>query len=343
MYVIRPLKLSDEEAFINFALIANLGITSLPKDRDLLHKKVLLSEESFSKDIQTPKQELYLFILEDVDNHIPGGICGIYSKTGVDHPTYFYKISTEAAHKVPGTAMKTQDQRYLKLVKYTNTSSEGCSLFLHPSFRKEGLGRLLSLSRFLFIAGQQQRFSDNYIACFRGVIDEDDNPPFWEGMGRHFLDVGYQTLEDLIQHDKSIIRTLLPRHPIYISLLNKKAQESIGQVHDNTMPALKILTNEGFTFTGEIDPFDAGPKWSCPIKEIRSVKQSIVAKVGKIDVVKNGTHDLLISNNRLDFRATYGSLQIDEHGDSIINAETARALQLDVGDEIRYTLINPVH
>lgn len=46
--------------------------------------------------------------------------------------------------------------------------------------------------------------------------------------------------------NKSFIAGLMPKHPVYVNLLSKAAQEVINQVNENTEPALKLLETEGF-------------------------------------------------------------------------------------------------
>src|SRR5205807_6339316 len=60
--------------------------------------------------------------------------------------------------------------------------------------------------------------------------------------------------------NKKFIADLMPTHPIYIPLLPKEAQEAIGQVQEQTRPAVKILEEEGFKVSGMVDIFDAGPR-----------------------------------------------------------------------------------
>ena len=41
---------------------------------------------------------------------------------------------------------------------------------------------------------------------------------------------------------KGFIADLMPKLPIYVNLLSKEAQAVIGEVHDNTRPALKSVS-----------------------------------------------------------------------------------------------------
>ncbi|MCV5217436.1 arginine N-succinyltransferase, partial [Escherichia coli] len=73
---------------------------------------------------------------------------------------------------------------------------------------------------------------------------------------------------------KGFIADLMPRLPIYINLLSQEAQAVIGQVHDITRPALKLLEREGFTNRGYVDIFDGGPTVECDLRNIDSVRHS---------------------------------------------------------------------
>lgn len=66
-------------------------------------------------------------------------------------------------------------------------SSELCTLFLDPDWRKEGNGYLLSKSRFMFMAAFRDKFNDKVVAEMRGVIDEHGYSPFWQSLGKRFF------------------------------------------------------------------------------------------------------------------------------------------------------------
>src|SRR5687768_18577669 len=98
--------------------------------------------------------------------------------------------------------------------------------------------------------------------------------------------------------NKKFIADLMPTHPIYIPLLPKEAQEVIGKVHEQTIPAMRMLEGEGFKFAGMVDIFEAGPVVTCARDEIRTVRSSVRAKVAEItDEALNG-EDWLIANAR---------------------------------------------
>lgn len=335
MIVVRPIAKKDTEIFIELAFTANIGMTSLPKNREILEKKVSDSENAFAKNTMSPQNENYLFVLEDLATGMIGGTCGINSKTGIDQTKYFYRIET-----APAESSRFPNQPpipLMKVAKYTEAPSEICSLYLFPEFRREGLGRLLSLSRFLFIASFLNRFDQVVYAEMRGYVDKNQNCPFWEGIGRHFLNIEYVELIRLRDLGNFNIQQVLPTYPIYISLLPKEVQDVIGKVHSNTWPAFNMLTQEGFYQTNEIDVFDAGPKVEAKIKDIRSIKSSIQSTVSKIIYSPIKSPRYILSNDRLDFRSCYSFLQEDPSGIAI-PADIAKALQLKVGDSVRYII-----
>ncbi len=337
MFVIRPVKVSDTQNFIDLVIMMHAGITSLPKDIDILNSKIENSVNAFLTDLWAPNDETYLFVLENIESKSLGGVCGIYSKTGVEQPVYHYTIEEEV--HLNGT-VKLPIQKILIAKSYTKGPSENCSLFLHPRYRRDGLGKLLSLSRLLFMASNRKRFDDIIIANLRGVFKKNGKSIFWEEIGRHFLDVEYETLQQRILEDPELIPALLPKHPIYLSLLSDELRSIIGQPHKNSAPALNMLMNEGFTFSNKIDPFDGGPAATAFIDQVNFIKHSDVAEVSSIKSESKTDEKVVVCNNRTDFRATYAHINPSVDGKTHISRKVARALEVDVGDTIRYSSLN---
>ena len=76
--------------------------------------------------------------------------------------------------------------------------------------------------------------------------------------------------------EKTFIAELMPRFPIYVNMLDKAAQDVVGKVHQNTLPALKLLQSEGFSFSavmsgrGANRPIPTSLCWGrMPQKEVR--------------------------------------------------------------------------
>ncbi|MCB1135743.1 MAG: arginine N-succinyltransferase [Chlamydiia bacterium] len=334
MFVIRPISHDDLSALETFSLHSGVGLTSLPPDRSLLHQKILRSEHSFASKVLDPGPELYQFVLEDTSVKQVVGTCAIVARTGWKEPLAFFQVKCESKKCLELGFCKKHN--YIEPVSYSKGPSEVCTLYLANSHRKGGLGYLLSLSRFLFMASFPERFNDRVIAEMRGVIDEDGRSPFYEAVMRPFFDLDFAEIQDLLAVDRTFIQELLPYRPIYLSILPKEAREVISKTHPKTTPALRLLEGEGFAITSDIDLFDAGPKIEAQTAEIRSVKGSQLARVVGISQEPADTRSFILCNGKIDFRACLGHLVPAAQNEVLIDAETARVLGVARGDTIRY-------
>jgi arginine N-succinyltransferase len=276
--------------------------------------------------------------MEDLKHGIIVGTCSIYSKIGGFEPMYSYEIKQSHHDSDELSVHKTIDVLHLR-AEHDGPSEIG-SLFLSPDYWGGGHGRLLSLSRFLFMAEFSERFEKEVVAEMRGVVDKDGKSPLWTALGSHFFQIDFPKAETLTSQSKKFIADLMPRHPIYIPLLPDEAQAVIGQVHLNTKPALSVLEKEGFEFRDLVDIFDGGPTLHCKLSEIRAVKSSKRGTIVNIESsVENGSPQL-ISNGRLDFKACLGETHWND--DQItIDQVSALRLGLRVGDQPRCVDLKP--
>ena len=335
MNVIRPIELDDLDALARLAEIRKVGLTSLPKDKELLRKKILRSLRGFELvDGEDPHGESYLFVMEDLESGQIVGTSAMDSKVGGFEPFYTYKIE-ETLHESKSLKIK-QKIPTLHLVVEHNGPCEIGTLFLHPDYRKGGNGRALSLSRFLFMAQSPQYFDPLVIAEIRGVIDDAGHSPFWDNLGKHFFRLDFATADDLSGTDKKFIADLMPRHPIYVPLLAQEAQRVIGEPNEKSKPALDILEAEGFRFCDMVDIFEAGPVISCPQNRIRTIAQNRQAIVSGTTSDKIDSEIFLLSNNSRDFRACKATLEILPDEKIRLPDEAAAALQVKTGDMVRY-------
>ncbi len=334
MFIVRPIEKKDLNQLYQLAGKARAGLTTLPYNKKLLADKITDSLNSFSKNTKRPGNEKYLFVLENTKTGRLVGTCGIVAEIGDDLPSYTYKIKT--ALKKSNLLGVEKEIQYLKLKKDYNGPSEIGTLFLDPSMRQKGCGRLLALSRYLLIAQYPKRFKPTIIAELRGVLDKKDHSPFWNAVCKHFFVVDFKKADLMVMHDKSFIEELIPRHPIYIPVLPKNVQATIGQVHKNTRPALNLLKQEGFSFLNEVDIFEAGPVLGAKIKSIRTVKKSQMFKVLDIaEHIKEGD-DYLIANvtTLKSFRVTVDKIVLTKQG-VIISRNAAKAIKVSKGQEVR--------
>ena len=276
--------------------------------------------------------------MEDTRTKSLVGTASIISKVGVKEPFYTYELKTV---RMTSKALNIKKViRYLKLKIIRNGPTEVGTLFLRPSARKKNCGRLLALSRYLFIAQHRRRFADKVIAELRGVINSKGKSPFWNAVCKHFFVIEFKKADLMVMRDKSFIADLIPKHPIYIPILAKSAQKVIGCVHKHTVPALKLLQKEGFDYVPEIDIFEAGPTLAAKAGNIRTVKKSRIMKVAAvIDTIEEGKDYLIANVSSLKaFRVTKDKVILGEDGVTL-RKETAKAIKVAKGQKVRVVKI----
>lgn len=339
MMIIRPIKRDDAVSLERCAFSARLGMTHLPKNREVLKRKIEASLIAFSKDVMVPQNEEYLFVLENTENQKMGGVCGISSKMGAVEPSYFFRIEEYSVVSKKGLPI-SKETRVLHPGKHQNGPSEICALYLLPEFRSGGWGKLLSLSRFLFIAAFRQRFESFVIAEMRGAIDDQNRSPFWEGVGSRFIDLTFEEVMNFrMKNGDDFMADVFPRYPIYVNFLSKMTQEAIGNIHLHTKPALSMLLNQGFQFIQEIDFFDGGPDIGVNVSDVKAIKESVVGIVAQISKVEFDGKMFLIGNEKLDFRVCFGNIRnLSDGTEVMLSSDVAKALNVSVGEKIRYTL-----
>jgi arginine N-succinyltransferase len=339
MLVIRPVAITDLDALMELTQSTGYGLTTLPADPEFLRKRIRKSQRSFEGMGDQPAGEAYLLVLEDTATGKVIGTSGCVSKVGGFEPFYAFRIET-TVHESKSLGVR-KEIAVLHLVAEHNGPCEIGSLFLAPSHRGGHIGRVLSLSRFLFMADHEHCFDPVVLAEMRGVVDEQGRSPFWDAVGRHFFDVDYSRADYQSVINKKFMAELMPKHPVYITLLPPEAKAVIGLVHEQTRPALRMLECEGFAWTGMVDLFDAGPIITCPLKDIRVVKESRKAAVGEVVQQEPTGEPVLITNARADFRACSSPVALIADGGVRVSAECAAALGVKVGDAVRFAPLRP--
>ncbi len=338
MMVIRPIRVSDYPALDKIAQDSGIGFTSLPVNEALLRKKIDAAQRAFSSHPEKPGHDSYLFVMEDTDTGEVIGTSGIEATVGIQDAFYHYHVG-----KVVHASRELGVHNSVEILTFCNDYtgvSEICTLFLQEQARKGQAGRLLSKFRFLFMAQHRHRFANTVIAEMRGISDELGKSPFWEWLEKHFFSVDFPTADYLTGiGNKVFIAELMPRYPIYVNLLTKEAQESIGKVHEKTRPALRLLEQEGFRFRGYVDIFDAGPTVEADVDSIATIRQSVEANVQVLSTLDTTELDnyFVINTKIKDFRATIGQLKILDEQTVAISQQLADVLLIQQGDTIRFS------
>jgi arginine N-succinyltransferase len=342
MLVIRSIQSTDLDALLEMASQVGSGMTTLKPDRKMLGDRIAIAVASFNETI-APDARDYMFVLEDTAQGRVAGICAIKSAVGLTEPFYNYRIGTLVHSSRELDVFSRMDTLYLS--NDLTGATELCSLFLHPDYRSGNNGKWLSKSRFLFIAQFKALFTEKIIAEMRGFQAEDGSSPFYEGLGRHFFKMDFDHVDDLTAlGKKSFIAELMPRQPLYVAYLPDDAQEVIGKVHKSTLPARKLLEQEGMHFEGYVDIFDAGPVLQGRVGELRAVRDSVqaIAVEGSEGSALNTEEavPVLVSNTVLgDFRMIVAR-SIPGAARVVLTPAEMALLRVQAGDAVRTLSLN---
>lgn len=333
-FIIRPVRLDDLDDIFAMAEKAKPGLTNLPPDRDLLTKRINWSLESFAKKIDKPENELYFFVMEELHSGKVIGTCGIFSDVGDEF--YSFKVSRELA--VCEQLNIRKENHYLQLVNDYKNVSEMALLLLDSKYRKKKLGKLLSRSRYLFLADNQEKFHSRIIAEMRGELNIWGHSVFWNNVGRKFIDMDFEDADMLSStNQKRFIAELFPHSRIPICLLSKDAQRLIGKPHHDTKAAMDVLKREGFERSNYVDIFDAGPTLEARLKNIQTFADS---KLGRVAAIEDSENNMpgLASFQGDTYRVAQGALRINDDESIVMSTQLAQNLCCKLGDTVRYIL-----
>ena len=299
MFGLREVQESDIDDLFELSKLQTF--INLPADKDDLIKKIKLSKRSFSRPCKNKEDNMYIFVLEDLEKQKVIGSSNIHGKHGTkDVPHFFLKVSHE--HKYSKTLNTGFIHGTLKLGIETDGYTEIGGLVLHPDYRRNSykLGKQLSFIRFFYMALYPQRFTEYIHTELMPPLDEKGCSPLWEAIGKRFLKIEYKVADRLSRQNKEFILGLFPKGTIYTTLLSSEARNVIGRVGKTTLPVVKMLESVGFSYTEEVDPFDGGPHYR--------------AKRSEIIPIKNFSHDLIPSkkDNLLEDHTHLTLLQVSE-------------------------------
>jgi len=84
----------------------------------------------------------------------------------------------------------------------------------------------------------------------------------------------YRRADTLSARDHRFIADLMPRYPIYVSLLPEAARNVIARPHPDAEPAYAMLMSQGFRYNDVVDIFDAGPTVEAFIDHLDTVREA---------------------------------------------------------------------
>jgi arginine N-succinyltransferase len=293
MYLIREVQETDLDDL--FELSELVFFINLPRDRDLIEKKILNSIKSFKSPSKDKSRNNFLFVMEDSTTNKVIGVSLIHGQHGTeDEPHYFLRVGQE--QKFSESLSTGFIHGTLTFDYEPNGWSEIGGLVVHPDYRANGqkLGKQLSFCRFVYIGLHRQLFTQEIHTELMPPLDQHGNSPLWEAIGRRFMNMDYQEADILSRKNKDFIFNLWPSGIIYTTLLSVEARDSIGKVGEDTRPVKKMLEEIGFKYVREVDPFDGGPHYRAKVDEIKPVRELKSITFKSSSEIKN-RHQYLIT------------------------------------------------
>lgn len=339
MLILRPVRFSDLPAIEHLAVTAGNRLTTLPNNRDHLAELINNTQSSLRQSENTPITQSYHFVLEDSDSLEIHGISGIEANVGSSGPFYSFRCESLEHQSAELQIENTIDT--LTLCQDYEGASRLCTFFLASDALPDYALNLLSLSRLMFIGQQPKRFNEKLILELQGVINEHHQSPFWQALGQHFFNMDFHRANYLTGiNAKGFIADLMPRHPVYVPLLELSAQQSMGSVRPDMQKVASLLKTQGFTQRGYISIFDGGPTLEADTAQVVAIEQQF-SQILVIDNRKPSSNHgaFLVSNNALqDYRCIH--VLIDPN-DIYLNDKQATQLNLTAGDTIFLLAITP--
>jgi arginine N-succinyltransferase len=301
-YLLRPATLDDLDVMEKLSKAATFTIRTLKPDRARLAARVERSILAFAGNEPLNGDELYHFVLEDLQAGRVVGTSGIVASAASNGRFYCFR-NEFLAHGSEELGI-TNREHTLRLCEDLSDHTLLSSFYIEPEYSNTLAPQLLSRGRLLFIRNHPQLFAERIGAENPGLSDDAGNSPVWDALGHRFFKMPLPEAELLTGgRSKSFIAELLPRMPIYVSLLSKEAQWAMGQLHPDAELPFGILAAEGFDVDSYVDIFDAGPIAEARVAMLRTVVSALnVALRGDAGV--SGEACLVANMERAGFRAT---------------------------------------
>jgi len=368
MYLIRRAKLTDTSTLHKLAKMVHF--INLPPDKDIIQSKIVHSRNTFLKagggrgkpepevipasvnnaiktdkslsglGASTHESDLFMFVLEDLESGQPLGSSQVLAHMGGSgSPNVSLKLSQR--HFFSQSLQTGTSHMVAELYLDESGPTEIGGLILQPSFRghKKKLGLFLSMVRFHMIGLHRSLFADRVLAEMMAPITAEGDSLLWDYLGRRFVPLSYDEADRFCQYSREFITSLLPKEPIYLSLLPPSARAAVAQVHNETKSARKMLERLGFEYRNFVDPFDGGPHLDAKTDDIIPVKHTHMRTLGNPVLASKCTEMCIVSKLDSDgeFRAIHEKASLVNGNAISLTKECMNALEVDKGDEVGVT------
>ena len=301
-YLLRPATLDDLDAIEKLSKAAAFSIRTLKPDRARLAARLERSLQAFAGSEPLNGDEIYHFVLEDMRAGRVVGTSGIVARAASNGRFYCYR-NEFLSHGSEELGI-TNREHTLRLCEDLSDHTLLSSFYIEPEYSETLAPQLLSRGRLLFIRNHLQLFAERMGAENPGLCDDEGNSPVWDALGHRFFRMPLPEAELRTGgRSKSFIAELMPRMPVYVSLLSKDAQWAMGQLHPDAELPFGILVAEGFDVDTYVDIFDGGPIAEARVSMLRSVVSALNVTL-RGDADAEGEACLVANMERAGFRAT---------------------------------------
>jgi arginine N-succinyltransferase len=267
--VVRPAITADAPALHSLVLESEGALERFDDTPAAAAAAIAASEQTLAGSA-APGEEGVLLVAEEAASGRVLGCIGLTGRVGLSEPFYDYRLGRVVHSSRPLRSYRCLDVLYL--CNDLTGASEAHSLYVARAARRQGLGALLARAAQLFMAAHRETFADRTIVELRGKVDAAGRSPFWEAIGRHFFRVDQRRAERLVaQGNKAFIAELMPKHPVYVSLLPETARDAVGGIHDEIRSLAALLEADGFRFESHVDIFDGGRVLECRTSDLSGV------------------------------------------------------------------------
>lgn len=297
MIRIRPATKADLKILIELA--NSLDSINLACNDTRLSRQIDVSTWSFAGELTDFSTARYIFVAE-VPGDGPLATSMIIAKHGTPERPHLYFEENEDLldDEALGNPVNI---KYMVLRKDTDGPTELGGLVVDPKVRgmRLGIGKAISLIRFIYIKQHLDRFQDELIAEMKPRLLPDNESAFWNHFGREATGLKYREADMKSITDKGFIERLYNGKKYYRCLLPDDARRCIGKVGDDTRPAVAMLEKAGLKRLKQFDPLDGGLYLGGKIKDISIFKLIRSVTIRTIDFLPSDARKMLIGGHSL--------------------------------------------
>jgi len=322
-YLFRPIVSADAPALLQLVRQSSGGLSSLQPRLEFLKDYIACSEKSFSGGMSLEEPHKYLLGLFDLRADRLIGCAAVKTQIGKDSPFINFDIKGDGL-----------DQCLQASSRFTGATEVG-SLFLHPDYRADGLGRYLAKVRYLLMASEPWRFDDSVIAELRGICGAQGSP-LYDHLFEYKLEKSFLEADaEYYDRNPNALGDIVPIGCIETCNMPLPVKASLGQAHPSGIGAMRLLQREGFIFSGTIDLFDAGPIMSAHRDTIRTIMSAKIAMISASPRGGQGEATLVATGKVADFRAVLTPAVISDNR-LLILPDALHVLGEKMGGDVRY-------